>query len=191
MVVKKRERVPEMAPLQAPDVIAVDRFTECHVTPPFVAARMVDYLEVEKGLLCLEPEAGTGNLISALLDSGYDPLDIVAVEWHGNLCASIHERFPSNPNLKIYNQCFLNFATAKENAGIFPRILMNPPFRKVRTHMEAALSLLQRGKHDRAILVALVPITYQHQDAEELETLPLDTFSNTSVYTKIIKIERS
>jgi hypothetical protein len=48
-----------------------------------------------------------------------------------------------------------------------------------------------RGGHaEPATLVALVPITFQHDDAETLETLPPDTFATAKVHTKIIRIER-
>jgi hypothetical protein len=56
--------------------------------------------------------------------------------------------------------------------------------------MAAALSMLCRGAHDGASLVALVPVTYQHPDAEELETLPNDTFASAKVYTKIVRLEK-
>ncbi|MBL4656965.1 MAG: hypothetical protein JKX73_03120 [Flavobacteriales bacterium] len=66
---------------------------------------------------------------------------------------------------------------------------MNPPFKKVRQHIKAALSLLGNGGHDCAVLIALVPITYQHEDMETLEELPRDTFSTAQVSTKIIRFE--
>ena len=68
---------------------------------------------------------------------------------------------------------------------------MNPPFRELRKHVAAALSLLGRGGHDAATLVALVPVTFEHPDAEHLETLPPDTFSPARVHTKIIRIQCS
>ncbi len=56
--------------------------------------------------------------------------------------------------------------------------------------MQAALNLLGSGGHDVATLVALVPITYQHDEAEELEILDRETFPTAAVNTKIIRIER-
>jgi hypothetical protein len=45
MIVTKRQGLAEgLDPLRAPEVVAVDSRTECHVTPLDVAARMVDYL---------------------------------------------------------------------------------------------------------------------------------------------------
>ncbi|MNE94482.1 hypothetical protein D3C80_1924490 [compost metagenome] len=69
---------------------------------------------------------------------------------------------------------------------------MNPPFREVKKHMNAALSLMGQGGHmEAAVLVALVPVTYNHDDAETLEYLPATTFANAKVNTKIIRIFRS
>ena len=52
--------------------------------------------------------------------------------------------------------------------------------------MNAVLSLLGAGGHELATIVALVPITYHHDEAEELEALPRDTFGTAAVSTKII-----
>ncbi|AOR76524.1 hypothetical protein BES08_07040 [Novosphingobium resinovorum] len=61
--------------------------------------------------------------------------------------------------------------------------------RDVRKHVAAAVSLMGRNGHDDVpTLVALVPITFRHPGAEELETLPADTFDTAKVYTKIIRI---
>ena len=84
----------------------------------------------------------------------------------------------------------LSFSYVKGRAE-FPRILMNPPFRDVRKHVAAALTLLGRGGHvEAATLVALVPVTFDHPEAEHLETLPPDTFSTARVHTKIVRVRR-
>jgi hypothetical protein len=68
---------------------------------------------------------------------------------------------------------------------------MNPPFSDVRKHVAAALSLLGRGGHSEpATLVALVPVTFDHLEAVELERLPESTFSTARVWTKLIRIRR-
>jgi len=67
---------------------------------------------------------------------------------------------------------------------------MNPPFKAIKKHINAALSLLGTDAHDTAVLVALVPVTFNHDEAETLEELPRDTFSTAQVSTKIIRVER-
>lgn len=173
-----------------PDVVEVDRLSECHVTPPGVAARMVDYLGPVGDYLTLEPSAGTGNLIAALYGSGHSRYELTAIERHPTLCGEIRSRFKGSQQIDPIQQCFLEYAEDARGKIEFPRIIMNPPFRDVRKHMTAALSLLGYGGHDCATLVALVPITYQHDEAETLEELDNETFPTAKVHTKIIGVER-
>ena len=185
LFVHRRERVPETAPFHAPQVIQVDRGTECHVTPLVVAERMVSYLDPVIGAPVLEPQAGTGNLVEALLIAGYECQNILAIEQNYTLCKQIESRF-SGAILPI-QKCFLDYSATAGSR--FPRIITNPPFRNVRQHMKAAINLLDRCAFDSAVLVGLMPVTYDHELAETVEMLPPDTFASTTVYTKIIRIE--
>ena len=108
------------------------------------------------------------------------------IERHHKLAATLHSIGPT------LHRCFLDYADEARGKVEYPRVIMNPPFRDVRKHIAAALSLLGRGGHDApATLVALVPVTFDHPEAEHLETLPPDTFSTAQVHTKIIRIQRS
>ena len=188
--VRKRRREGEViVDAQAPQIITVDAATECHVTPRDVADRMVDYLGPVGDYMTLEPSAGTGQLIRALLASGHSPCELCAIERHTGLFNMLH-KIDGISGAGLVNRCFLEWTEDARSSVTFPRIIMNPPFRKVRQHMVAALSMLGRGGHDSATLVALVPITYQHPDAEEIETLPSDTFASAKVFTKIVRIEK-
>ena len=182
--VRKRGEVAPLEKIEAREIIAVDRATECHVTPDDVAERMVEYLGPQGDYLTLEPSAGTGQLARALLSSGHSPCELAMIERHRALAAVLR---PIGPTI---HGCFLEYAAEAQGKVEFPRIIMNPPFREVRKHMAAALSLLGRGGHDVATLVALVPVTYQHDDAEHLEDLPPGTFSTARVHAKIIRFER-
>jgi phospholipid N-methyltransferase len=180
--VRARREPAALEPIEAPEVIAVDKVTECHVTPDDVARRMVEYLGPVGDYLTLEPSAGTGQLARALIASGHSPQELTLIERHTKLAASLYGIAPT------INRCFLEYAGEVKGRAAFPRIIMNPPFRDVRKHIAAALSLLGQGGHDEpATLVALVPITFSHVDAEELEVLPNDTFSTAKVHTKIIR----
>lgn len=180
--VRARRDAPKLDELKAPEIIAVDKFTECHVTPDPVAARMVGYLGPQGDYLTLEPSAGTGQIARALIASGHSTCELTMIERHNTLAASLRAIGPT------INRCFLEYAEEFKGRAQFPRIIMNPPFRQVRKHIEAALSLLGRGGHDEpATLVALVPVTFHHDEAEELETLPPDTFATARVHTKIIR----
>jgi phospholipid N-methyltransferase len=186
IVVQHRIDAPVMARLSAPPVITVDKTTECHVTPSAVALRMVDHLQTDKCSAVLEPQAGTGNLIKALLDSGLPAGQITAIEKHIGLCQSITGRFTGDQLINPENRCFLDYAKVFSTQKRFSRIIMNPPFRQIKKHMNAALSLLATTD---AILIALVPTSYQHPDANVLETLADDTFFTARVSTKIIRIQ--
>ncbi len=189
-VIPRRRDSQGLEPLRVPEVVEVSRQSECHVTPLPVAARMVEYLGPVGDFLTVDPQAGTGNLIQALYDSGHSPCETVAIERDASLCATLRKRFTGNHYVDPIHRCFLAYEDEFRGRVEFPRILMNPPFRQVRQHMTAALNLLGRHGHSVATLVALVPITYEHDEAEELERLPRDTFPTVNVSTKIIRICR-
>jgi hypothetical protein len=181
--VRRRRDFAALPRAEVPEIVAVDRATECHVTPPDVAARMVEYLGPPGDYLTLEPSAGTGNLTRALLESGHSRHELTQVERHTKLAAVLHQFGP------VINRCFLEYAAEARGKVEFPRVIMNPPFSDVRKHVAAALSLMGRNGHDCApCLVALVPITFRHELAEELEILPDDTFATARVNTKLIRI---
>lgn len=181
--VKDRRDSERVKPLDHPEIVTVDKFTECHVTPPDVARRMVQYLGRAGDYLTLEPSAGTGNLTRALLESGHSRYELCQVERHIKLASGLYQYGP------VIRRCFLEYAAEVRGQVEFPRVIMNPPFSQVRQHINAALSLMGRHGHDEPpCLVALVPVTFNHPKAEHLETLPVDTFATAKVYTKIIRI---
>lgn len=181
--VKRREDFAPVEIAAPPEIVAVDRATECHVTPPDVAARMVRYLGETCDRLTLEPSAGTGNLSRALIESGHSPCELVQVERHIRLSHGLRT-FGT-----VINRCFLEYAAEVRGKVEFPRVIMNPPFSDVRKHIAAARRLMGRHGHPvPPVLVALVPVTFQADGMETLEHLPADTFAHAKVRTKIIRI---
>lgn len=181
-VTRRRDPAP-LAPLDLAAPVMVDKETECHVTPPDVAARMVQHLGPCGDVMTLEPSAGTGQLVRALLAAGQSRYEICMIERHNRLAAQLHRLGP------VINRCFLEYAEEARGKVVFPRVIMNPPFSKVRQHVKAALSLMgDTGHQERPRLVALVPFTFRHPDAETLEELPSDSFALAKVHTKIIRI---
>ena len=185
IIVRKRARAPIVAFLDTPPLLTVDKSTQCHVTPSEVADRMVDYLELTGNEIVAEPQAGTGNIIQSLINAGHDYKKLIAIERNYSLCSYIKERFKED--ISVNQMCFLEYAANNKCKIFLPRIIMNPPFKKIKLHIAAALSLLGKGIHDGAIIVALVPISYQHEDMETIEVLPIDTFTTVKVRTKIVK----
>lgn len=175
--VRRRRDFEEIAKREAPPIVAVDKATECHVTPPDVAARMVDYLGILGEGRTLEPSAGTGALSRALIEAGHDRGRLLQVERHHALAALL------DPYGEVIRRCFLEYA--EETRDRFARVVMNPPFRPVRQHIAAARRLLEPG----GVLVALVPVTFEAEGAETLERLGPDTFAAAKVRTKLIEIE--
>lgn len=169
--VTRRELVNETRPA-IPEVIAMDKRTECHVTPPAIAERMAHYLNPIPPFNVLEPSAGTGSLIWPLLKAGHPYQNIHAVERAQILCERLRRQ-----GIAVECADFLTWDPGRE----FEACIMNPPFSKTRQHIARALELC--GK-----VVALVPVTFQHPDAIENETLPADTFPTARVKTKIITI---
>ncbi|MET1416807.1 methyltransferase type 11 [Roseibium sp. HPY-6] len=189
MFIPVQQRSPRAIPktLEIAEPLIIDKFSECHVTPESVARRMVGYLGSAGDYNTLEPSAGTGALVCALLASGHSPSEITAIERHHKLAAKV-----ATLGVPVIQSCFLDYSEEAKGKVAFPRILMNPPFSQVGKHIRAALSLLGRNGHaEPATLVALVPITYIHKEADTLETLPVDTFSTCRVHTKIIRFKTS
>lgn len=173
--------------------VMVDKGTECHVTPPKVAANMFYYADLREGHKMLEPSGGTGNIALAMAERGHDVNNITIVERHCGLCDIMRQRFAEHDaeytgtvfaDIEVINDCFLEWAGSTPRR--FDRIIMNPPFRKVKQHIKTAESLLSPG----GTITAIVPITFKHDTAETLEELPNDTFTNAKVYTKIIRIDK-
>lgn len=171
------------APADRAEIVAVDKATECHVTPCDVARRMVEYLGPQGDYSTLEPSAGTGQLARALIEAGHSNTELTLVERHVELARALHTIGPT------INRCFLEYAADCYGKVEFPRVIMNPPFRQARKHVEAALSLMGPNGHtEPPVLVAIVPVTFDHPEAEILEELPADTFALARVYAKVIRI---
>jgi phospholipid N-methyltransferase len=163
-------------PITVPEV---HKDTECHVTPEVYGDVMVSVLGDVSGKRICEPEAGTGMLVHCLLKAGVMPVNIVAVELNNSLFQTLEKRFHGQP-VTLKNECFLEFA---ESCEMFDSIVMNPPFRQVNRHIDAAIKVLRSG----GMLVALVPITFNRSGFDLVETLPDDVFAATTVNTKIVR----
>ena len=190
ITISTRKVLEKKVVFSLPEPVAIDSITECHVTPPAEAARMVEYLNASNQPI-LEPQGGTGNIVKAIFNAGYPAKNLTVIERHNTLCNQIFIRFRESEPFELVNKCFLEYAQENKEGNGFPYIIMNPPFRHVKKHMNAALSLLKRKDHAKpAVLVALVPVTYQHEEAESMENLPNNIFSTAKVNTKIIRIKR-
>jgi 16S rRNA G1207 methylase RsmC len=163
-------------------------------TPEDLAQRMAEVADIHEGQRLLEPSAGLGAIIRAMIrrPNGTKPpvwLDVrlVAVEISFDLCAALRAAFPSQD---VHCKDFL---TCNANLGTFDRIVMNPPFANgadIKHILHAKMMLNPGGR-----LVAICANGPRQQEqlqplCDMWEALPADTFSEqgTNVNTALILI---
>lgn len=164
------------------EIMSVHTSTECHVTPADVAEKMAWYLNLDDSLEVLDPQAGTGNLSAACFAEGYS-IHLTAVEINCALSKATSNRL-SKYNAEVINRDFLEFALHPRKQ--FDRIITNPPFSTAKKHIQACLDMLANG----GVMVALVPSSFSHPRAEQLENLERNIFALTSVATKLIRFRK-
>ena len=148
-------------------------------TPPAVADRVAEYLDLFDGCRVLEPSAGTGELVSAI-KRVYRTASVATVEQNADLADHVGAVWAD----------FLELEPDDRIPGLFDRVAMNPPFSKgadIR-HVRHALRFLKPG----GVLVAIVADGPRQAeafaDAEDLERLPSGTFAGTGVRSRIVRI---
>lgn len=150
-------------------------------TPPDLARRMVELAGIEPGHRVLEPSAGTGALLEAIVEAGGVP---VAVEINGRLCAQLRQRFADVREA--------DFMACNGDLGKFDRIVMNPPFAAAMDaqHIQHARTMLKPGGRLVAIC-ANGPRQYTALRALAMtwEQLPMGTFGGTNVRTVLLTME--
>ena len=111
-------------------------------TPPTLAQQLAELAEIEEQHTCLEPSAGKGAIVDAILRYSQK---VTAVELDPENCKELHAR----AKLVVYQGDFLSQPLPK-----FDRVVMNPPFTKAQdiTHVTRAFGLLNPD----GVLVAVV-----------------------------------
>ena len=157
-------------------------------TPADVAAHVVELACIEPGMTVLEPSAGTGALVAAVIDAV--DTEVVGYEINADLCALLSSKFPCY-KLQARRADFLEVT---EGMGQFPRVVMNPPFDNgadIR-HVQHAFNMLAPGGR----LVAIVA-NGPRQNAQlrplasTWEELPAGTFAGTNVRAAIMVWDRA
>jgi protein-L-isoaspartate O-methyltransferase len=158
-------------------------------TPPALAGRMVELANLRPGLCVLEPSAGTGNIVRAVLDAV--DTEVLAYEINRDLCSQLERTFPS---WKLQVRC-KDFLEVTDFMGQYERILMNPPFHNGAdvVHILHALKFLKPGGR----LVALCANGPRQQAelrplATIWEELPGNTFADqgTGVRAVLMMVRR-
>ena len=116
-------------------------------TPVPIAAQLAALLGLKPSARVLEPSAGLGRLIDAILhpiQMPIAPAEVVAVEMEPVLCRHLYENYDScNGEKTLYQRDFLTMKPAE--TGLFDAIIMNPPFhmRSDIKHILHALTFLK------------------------------------------------
>ena len=122
-------------------------------TPVPIATHLAELLDLKsmpRPFRMLEPSAGLGRLLDALLP--YDPAMVQAVEIATPLCAELYRQDRAKVNL--HQRDFLTMTPG--DTGFFDAVIMNPPFhmRSDIKHLLHALTFLKPGGKLAAICMA-------------------------------------
>ena len=157
-------------------------------TPDDVAARMVELARLEPGECVLEPSAGTGSIVRAVLKAV--DTEVLAYEINQGLASQLGKSFPSY-KLQVRCQDFLEVTDFQD---CYPAVLMNPPFANGADikHIKHALTFVAPGGR----LVAICANgPRQHEVLRPLashwEELPAGTFEGTGVRAALLVIEKA
>lgn len=150
-------------------------------TPPELAERMVLEAEIQRGDTVLEPSAGTGSILRAIVDDG-NARAIVAVEINRDLSEALRREFPLS---FIHCQDFLEY---KRGNWLVDRVVMNPPFENAVDikHIKHAVSMLKPGGKLVALCAAGPRQTEQLKPiADSWEVLPAGTFKESGTMVNV------
>jgi SAM-dependent methyltransferase len=119
-------------------------------TPADLAAALVALLDRKSGARVLEPSAGLGRLLDALIP--FAPAEVVAVE-NAPECAGVLFRL-DRAGVSIRQADFLTLTP--EELGLFDAVVMNPPFhmRADIRHIRHAMRFLKPGGQLAAVCMA-------------------------------------
>ena len=176
-------------------------------TPVPLAKQLVELAGVKSGDIVLEPSAGTGRLIDALLAAG---AGVVFCERNNEMQIALYERLSASGALAsaVVVDDFLDY-DPRIIPGFrpFDAVVMNPPFAKIGKgchldHVQHAFALLKVG----GVLAAILPRSVEFRQDRmysafrewvrrvggELTRLPDGSFkeSGTGVATNILRIEK-
>ena len=129
-------------------------------TPPGLAQTLVRLAGIMDGHFCLEPSAGTGQLVEAMLGHG---AYVDAIEYDPTLRRKLVDRFWASPCVNIgasgqQLDSYDDFLVSYDAGPHYHRVVMNPPFCKSGLgdhldHVMHAYDFLLPG----GVLVAVLP----------------------------------
>lgn len=113
---------------------------QSYYTPDDIAAELVELAGVQKGMTCLEPSAGDGAIVRAIIEAGVS-VGLTAVETDPAAYAALGEHCDARAG------DFLSMDSTPGGLGTFDRVVMNPPFSRDQDarHVCHAFSFLKPG----------------------------------------------
>lgn len=174
-------------------------------TPTNIADGLVDLLNLKPGNTVLEPSAGDGALIKAVLRKQPN-VRVTAIEKHGGRAAALESLSRENEAFgRVIVGDFLDIGPREYGMPLFDRVIMNPPFAPNRadiSHVRHALSFLK--PHGTLVAVMAGGLTFREDERTksfkllvnvmrgEIRPLPSGSFkaSGTNVETVYVKIEK-
>lgn len=183
MAVQDPERAAfEALRVQAKAGVAVAVAPQLFPTPPELAARMVEEAKIGPGSVVLEPSAGTGNIIRAILDR-FPECVINAVEINPQLALAL---VASGMTDEVDNVDFLGHTPIVRP----DRIVMNPPFSRGTDikHIRHAWEILKPGGRLVALCAAGPRQESALSDLGTWEVLPDGSFSEQGTNVRVAMI---
>jgi phospholipid N-methyltransferase len=186
--------------------VQVSAVPQLFPTPEALAERMVALAQIQPGDKVLEPSAGTGRLLDAVLRVPLFASDmqsaLVAIELNRDLEYVLAQRYMTlrMPRCTVQNADFLSLCPI--DYAPFDVVLMNPPFANGVDvqHVTHALRFLRPGGRLVAIMSAGVTFRTDRKTVEfrklvasyggTIEELPANTFQEegTGVQTVLVHI---
>lgn len=178
---------------------------DCRDTPEALARTIVeDYADIKDGMAVLEPSAGIGNLVEAVLARVSNParMRVVAFEIDDRRSERLLNRVGGSLGVAAYGLDFLQIEPTSK--PVFDRVVMNPPFAKQADidHVLHAWKFLKPGGRLVAIMSASVMFRenaktkafryFVHEQGGAIDKLPDGSFaeSGTGVNTCLVVIDR-
>lgn len=180
-------------------VIDPEKMAEFFETPPDLAERMVKLLKLKPWSRVLEPSAGKGALIKALLKQRR-VLTVVAIE----LLATNRKELDVIPSIKLLIAACERFEDYSCGNSKFDAVIMNPPFAYEVEHVTRAFGMLKPGGRLVAVMSAGIgfktsaKVEAFHRDVLQaafhctVESLPAGTFKSagTAVNTVLVALTK-
>jgi len=165
-------------------VARVHADTQLFVTSDQVCRKLVALANVRPGCRVLEPSAGTGAIVRAVLAT-VPGVICQCVEMNAALVKHLSATFPE---LAVTCADFLSCAPQ----AVYDRIIMNPPFSHGEDikHIRHALKMLAPGGNLVAVCANGPRQQREFKDiTTHQEILPRGTFAYTNISTMIVRID--